>query len=165
MASEQTGKMTGRRGAFADIQLRGPKMNAQNIGQSPNLRHVDQPSGDSRPRPWRTEGRPKGQPAKRRRWVGLAVWGAAYLILFVLLTMQDRLAAPEAVSYTEFKAQVAADNVAEVFARGDAIQGALKKSAPLPKQEGRTYLQFKTERPTFAADDLLTQLAAGNTTV
>jgi cell division protease FtsH len=140
-------------------------MNAQNTGQPPNLQHADQPSGDSRPVPWRTEGLPKGQPAKRRQWVWLAVWGAGYLILFGLLTMQDRLAAPEVVSYTEFKSQVAADNVAEVFARGDAIQGALKKPAPLPKQEGRTYLQFKTERPTFAADDLLSQLAAGNTTV
>src|SRR5262249_20575173 len=90
---------------------------------------------------------------------------AGYLILFGLLTMQDRLARPESVAYTEFKTQVAARNVAEVFARGDTIEGALKKAAPMPKQDGRTYQQFKTERPTFAADDLLSDLAAGSATV
>jgi cell division protease FtsH len=87
------------------------------------------------------------------------------LLLFGLLTMQDRMARPESVAYTEFKAQVATGNVGEVFARGDTIEGALKKPAPQPKQEGRTYQQFKTERPTFAADDLLRELAAGNATV
>src|SRR4029077_18593601 len=97
--------------------FQGPKMNPQNTGQPPNARHMDQPTGDSRPRPWRTEGLPKGQPAKRHGWVGLAVWVAGNLILFGLLTMQDRSAAPEVVSYTEFKAQVAANNVAEVFTR------------------------------------------------
>src|SRR5262245_24046662 len=116
-------------------------------------------------RPWRTEGLPKEPPAKRRRWIGLAVWAAGYLILFGSLTMQDRLARPEAVAYTEFKAQVAAGNVSEVFARGGTIEGALKKPAPLPQQQGRTYQQFKTERPTFANDDLLSELAAGKATV
>jgi cell division protease FtsH len=80
--------------------------------------------------------------------------------------MQDRLARPQAVSYTEFKAQVAAGNVEDVFARGDTIEGELKKPAPLTDhQAGRTYKQFKTERPTFAADDLLSQLTASHATV
>src|SRR5215510_14096879 len=124
------------------------------------------PSAD-RPhrRPWRTEGLPKEQSPKRRRWIGLAVWALGYLILFGLLTMQDRLARPEAVAYTEFKAQVVAGNVAEVFARGDTIEGVLKTAAPMPNQKDRTYRQFKTERPTFAADDLLSELAAGHATV
>jgi cell division protease FtsH len=87
------------------------------------------------------------------------------LVLFTLLTMQDRMAAPEVLSYTEFKHQVAAGNVAEVFARGDTIEGKLKNPAASPKQQGRTYQQFKTERPTFAADDLLTELAASVATV
>jgi len=140
-------------------------MSDPNPAQPPNPQPTAPPSDQPQRRPWRTEGLPKGQPAKRRRWTTLAVWVAGYLILFGLLTMQDRLARPEAVSYTEFKAQVAARNVAEVFARGDTIEGALKKAAPMPKQEGRTYQQFKTERPTFAADDLLSELAAGNATV
>jgi cell division protease FtsH len=140
-------------------------MSDPNPAQPQNPQPAAPPADQSQRRPWRTEGLPKGQPAKRRRWTTPAVWGAGYLILFGLLTMQDRLARPEAVSYTEFKAQVTARNVAEVFSRGDTIEGALKKAAPMPKQEGRTYQQFKTERPTFAADDLLSELAAGNATV
>src|SRR5215471_181584 len=140
-------------------------MNDQNSAQPPSPPPAAAPSDQSQRRPWRTEGLPKGQPATRRRWIGLAAWSAGYLVLFGLLTLQDRQARPETVSYTEFKAQVAAGNVTEVFARGDTIEGALKKPAPMPKQQGRTYHQFKTERPTFAADDLLTELAAGNATV
>jgi len=75
------------------------------------------------------------------------------------------MAAPETVPYTEFKAQVDGGNVAEVFARGETIEGKLKKAAPSPKQQGKTYEQFKTERPTFAVDDLLAQLEANHATV
>ena len=134
-------------------------MNDPNAAQPSTPGNTTQPSDQPQRRPWRTEGLPKGEPAKRRRWTSLAVWGAGYLILFGLLTLQDTFSRPEAVPYTEFKAQVAAANVAEVFARGDTIEGALKKPAPMPKQQGRTYQQFKTERPTFAADDLLKELS------
>jgi cell division protease FtsH len=87
------------------------------------------------------------------------------MLLFGVLTVQDRLSGPRAVPYTEFKHQVAAKNVNEVFARGDSIEGQLKKAVPLPDQEERTYQQFTTERPTFASDDLLTELADGGATV
>jgi cell division protease FtsH len=125
-----------------------------------------QPPGPNKPRPWRTEGLPEkkaGDP--RRRWGLLAVWLIGYLILFGIFTVQDQLSGPQAVSYTEFKVQVAAKNVAEVFARGDSIQGTLKKAAPLPGEKERTYQQFTTERPTFAADDLLNELIASEATV
>jgi len=36
--------------------------------------------------------------------------------------MQDRLSDPETLPYTEFKLQVAAQNVSEVFARGDSMR-------------------------------------------
>jgi cell division protease FtsH len=52
--------------------------------------------------------------------------------------------------------------VAEVFARGDSIQGGLHKPAPVPGDTTtppRTYQKFTTERPTFAKDDLLAELA------
>ena len=141
-------------------------MNAQSTAPSPQPPRTTQSAEQPHPKPWRTEGLPKGQPSNRRRWVSLAAWGVGYLVLFGLLTMQDRLAQPQAVSYTEFKAQVAAGNVAEVFARGDTIEGELKKPAPLPDTPGgRTYKQFKTERPTFAADDLLKELTPSHTTV
>ena len=87
-----------------------------------------------------------------------------YLILFAMLTIQDRLSGPYSVPYTEFKTQVTNKNVAEVFARGNTIQGALRKPAPLPEQDG-TYTQFTTERPTFAVDDLLAELSANSASV
>jgi len=88
-----------------------------------------------------------------------------YLVLFGLLTVQDRLSGPQTVSYTDFKVQVGSRNVSEVFSRGDSIEGQLKKAVPQPGESGRTYQQFTTERPTFANDDLLAELASGGATV
>ena len=117
-------------------------------------------------RPWRTEGLPQGRPGTpRRRWTFLAIWVLGYLVLFAMFTAQDRLNAPATIAYTEFKSQVANRNVAAVFARGDTIEGELRKAAPLPDQADRTYQQFTTERPTFAGDDLLAELTAGNAAV
>jgi cell division protease FtsH len=117
-------------------------------------------------RPWRTEGFPKDQPDKRRRrWITAAFWLAGYLVWFGIVTIQDRLAGPQTVPYTEFKRQVGNRNVAELFARGDSIEGQLKQAAPVPGQQNRTYHQFTTERPTFANDDLLTELTSEGATV
>src|SRR5690242_19514017 len=92
-------------------------------------------NSDRQPRPWRTEGLPKGEaPQRRRSWL---VWGLSllgYAIFFGLLTLQDRMGGPESIPYTEFKRQVAAQNVGEVFARGNSIEGALKKASPVPAQ-------------------------------
>jgi cell division protease FtsH len=122
------------------------------------------PPGTDRPpeRPWRAEGLPKDRsPSQRRRWTTAAFWVVGYLLLFGILTVQDRLSEPEPIPYTEFKTQVANKNVGELFARGDSVQGQLKKAAPVPGQQNRTYQQFTTERPTFASDDLLGELTAG----
>ena len=124
------------------------------------------PPGRSPARPWRAEGLPDGskeQPA--RRWTAPSLWLIGYLVLFALLTLQDRLSGPQAIPYTEFKAHVANKNVGEVFARGDSIEGQLRKPVPMAGQAERTYQQFTTERPTFASDDLLGELSAGGTTV
>jgi cell division protease FtsH len=128
------------------------------------------PSGSSPQQPtqppWRTEGVPKGQPpGTRRRWITAGVWLLGYLLLFGIVTVQDRLSGPQPVPYTEFKNQVANKNVDELFARGNSIEGQLKKAAPLPAHQDRTYQQFTTERPTFASDDLLTELTNGGATV
>jgi cell division protease FtsH len=118
------------------------------------------------PRPWRTEGLRPGPPPKPvRRWTTLALWAVGYLVVFGVLTMQDRQQGPQPVSYTEFKAQVKAGNVAEVFARGSTIEGLLRKEAAIPDEAGRNYQRFRTERPTFAADDLLRELTASGTVV
>jgi cell division protease FtsH len=66
---------------------------------------------------------------------------------------------------TEFKIQVGNTNVAELFARGDTIEGQLKKAAPIPGQQDRSYQQFTPERPTFPNDDLLAELTAGGAAV
>jgi cell division protease FtsH len=47
----------------------------------------------------------------------VAVWLLAYLLLFGIITLQDRLSGPQPVPYSEFKNQVASQNVAELFAR------------------------------------------------
>ncbi|EUA35164.1 ATP-dependent zinc metalloprotease FtsH domain protein [Mycobacterium xenopi 3993] len=74
------------------------------------------------------------------------------------------------MSYTEFTTQVEQRNVAEVFSRGDTIEGKLRQPRPLPGQDAggqnvRTYQKFTTERPTFAQDDLLTALKNSGATV
>jgi cell division protease FtsH len=94
-----------------------------------------------------------------------AAWLVGYLLLFAVLTVQDRLSGPQPVPYTEFKSQVAGKNVAELFARGDSIEGRLKKEVPVPGQKNQAYQQFTTERPTFASDDLLAELTDGGATV
>jgi cell division protease FtsH len=137
---------------------------------SPATSSGEQPSSDSAGkslgRPWRTEGLPKGQgPKPRPRWVTAAIWLVGYLLLFGVLTLQDRLSGPQAIPYTEFKTQVAANNVAELFARGDSIEGQLKKPVATPGGQDGNYQQFTTERPTFASDDLLTELTTGGATV
>jgi cell division protease FtsH len=97
--------------------------------------------------------------------MSMAPWMVGYLLLFGVLTIQDRLSGPQPVPYTEFKSQVVSKNVAELFARGDSIEGQLKKAAPIPGQTDRSYQQFTTERPTFASDDLLAELTDEGATV
>ena len=145
-------------------------MAAQSPPATPDARREQPPSATSPEtpptKPWRTEGLPKDQsPNPRRRWITAALWFVGYLLVFGLFTLQDRFSGPQAVPYTEFKSQVANKNVAELFARGDSIEGQLRKAAALPGQQDRTYQQFTTERPTFATDDLLTELTTGGATV
>jgi cell division protease FtsH len=92
-------------------------------------------------------------------------WLLGYALLFGFATLQDRFSGPPAVTYTEFKGQVQSQNIKELFARGNTIQGALKMAAPVPNGQGATYQEFTTERPTFAADDLLSQLSKSQATV
>jgi cell division protease FtsH len=87
-----------------------------------------------------------------------------YLAVFVVLSVQDQSVRPQPVSYTEFKVQVQADNVAEIFARGNTIEGSLRQERPLPGS-GENYRQFSTERPVFASDDLLGALERNKVTV
>jgi len=142
-----------------------PAGSATGTPASASTRQGPQQTGspEERPhtRPWRTEGVPEGQPPKSPTpfWYQAAAWFVTYLVFFGLLTIQDRMGGPQLVAYTEFKNQVARKNVAELFSKGDSIQGRLKEPAPLPDAGGRRYRQFATERPSYAHDDLLTELA------
>ena len=121
-------------------------------------------------KPWRTEGLPPGQghgdkPRRPRwwRWVAWIVGG--YLVLFLLTTMQDQSSGEQTIAYTDFTAQVQKGNVSEVFSRGDTIEGQLKNAAPIPGKTDKTYTKFTTERPTFANDNLFSELQKNGATV
>jgi cell division protease FtsH len=125
--------------------------------------------------PWRTEGLPPeklgGSPDNPQwRWGkflfrALLIYGA----VFAFLTIQDQMNGPVPISYTEFDKQVESGNIAELFARGHTIQGALKAEKDTPQPHGRftepKYKKFSTERPVFAQDDLMVRLEKSKATV
>ncbi|MCW2626984.1 ATP-dependent metallopeptidase FtsH/Yme1/Tma family protein, partial [Mycobacterium sp.] len=133
------------------------------------------PSDRPSAKPWRTEGLPArddegGRGRGPNWWLVLLFFGLGYFLLFGGLSFQDALGGPTKVPYTEFTTQVEQRNVAEVFSHGDTIEGTLRQAKPLPSQDAgaqnvRTYQKFSTERPTFAQDDLLTQLKNSGATV
>ncbi|WP_432875882.1 ATP-dependent zinc metalloprotease FtsH [Kribbella sp. CA-245084] len=153
--------------------------NGRDSGQGPGPGSAQGPGqgdrgdGSQRPphKPWRTEGLPPGHgdsdKPRRPKWWKWAAWiVGGYLVLFLLTTMQDQLAGGEqTIAYTDFTAQVQKQNVAEVFARGDTIQGRLKNAAPVPGKTDQNFTKFTTERPTFANDNLYADLQKGGATV
>ncbi|MBO1335929.1 ATP-dependent zinc metalloprotease FtsH [Streptomyces sp. VRA16 Mangrove soil] len=125
------------------------------------------PPRDRTDQPWRSEGAPPpppSQPPKRRMPGG---WGSliltalvVYLIANLVLSFFNRGDEPT-ISYTEFSKQVANDNVTKIYAKGDAIQGQLKKEQPTPDDSdssSKNYTKFTTQRPSFADDDLWANL-------
>jgi cell division protease FtsH len=121
--------------------------------------------------PWRTEGMSGrqgigGTPDRPGDWWKRTLWMLLlYLAFFVVLSAQDQFGGPPSVAYTEFKAQVQQDNIAEVFSKGQTIEGNLRQEKPLPGAEGVMYRQFVTERPVFANDNLLSELEANKVTI
>ncbi|WP_017627347.1 ATP-dependent zinc metalloprotease FtsH [Nocardiopsis chromatogenes] len=118
--------------------------------------------------PWRTEGMPAGADGDGRGTGGKrpkAAWirffttlAAVYLVVFGLTWLTDGRGAAT-VPYTSFTRQVAADNVKEVYSRGETIEGTLKKARQVPGgSKGDTYTTFTTERPVFADDDIYAQM-------
>ncbi|MFD5805086.1 ATP-dependent zinc metalloprotease FtsH [Streptomyces sp. NPDC127020] len=121
--------------------------------------------------PWRTEGTPdeppKPPPGGRKMrggWWNLVLAAlVVYLIANLVLSFFNEGDEPT-ISYTEFSEQVDEGNVSKIYAKGDAIQGQLKKSRDKPDGDG-TYTKFTTERPTFADDRLWDDLTKNNVTV
>ncbi|MFJ3797648.1 ATP-dependent zinc metalloprotease FtsH [Streptomyces sp. NPDC090088] len=129
------------------------------------------PPRKSPDQPWRTEGAPEEPPKPpnggRRMhggWWRLIVTAlVVYLLANLVLSYFDEANEPT-VSYTEFSKQVDAGNVEKIYAKGDSIQGQLKKEQKNP-EGGGNYTKFNTERPSFAGDDLWTSLTKHNVTV
>ncbi|WP_328874090.1 ATP-dependent zinc metalloprotease FtsH [Streptomyces sp. NBC_00287] len=129
------------------------------------------PPRKSPDQPWRTEGTPEEPPKPSRGgrrprggWWGLIVAAlVVYLIANVVLSFFNDGDEPT-ISYTEFTKQVDNANVSKIYAKGDAIQGQLKKEQDDPEGDGK-YTKFKTERPTFADDQLWEDLTENNVTV
>ncbi|MEU1293980.1 ATP-dependent zinc metalloprotease FtsH [Streptomyces sp. NPDC005840] len=128
------------------------------------------PSRRSPEQPWRTEGAPDEPPkppgGRRMRggWWSLILTAlVVYLIANLVLSFFNE-GDERTVSYTEFSKQVTAGNVSKIYAKGDAIQGELKKKQKNP-DGGAEYTKFKTERPTFADDRLWQDLTAHHVTV
>src|SRR3982075_3454527 len=97
------------------------------------------PGGAPRPTPfWRSRG----------FWIYLLVLLALnYLITFVFMSGPARITVP----YTTFITQVNADNVKDITAQSNSIQGDFKKPVKLGSESGTV---FQTERPVFASDNL-----------
>ncbi|MEU6659829.1 ATP-dependent zinc metalloprotease FtsH [Streptomyces sp. NPDC046821] len=132
------------------------------------------PPRDRTDQPWRSEGAPPPSPPKppRRRIPG--GWGSlvltavvVFLIADLVLSLLNRGNEPT-ISYTEFSKQVAANNISKIYSKGDAIQGQLKKEQPTPSGSGsgsHHYTKFRTQRPSFAGDNLWANLEKHNVTV
>src|SRR6202011_352279 len=81
-------------------------------------------------------------------WIYLLVLLAVnYLITFVFMSGPTRVTVP----YTTLIAQVNADNVKDITAQANSIQGDFKKSVTYGSASGTL---FQTERPLFATDNL-----------
>ncbi|MFE1438544.1 ATP-dependent zinc metalloprotease FtsH [Streptomyces sp. NPDC058739] len=129
------------------------------------------PPRKSPDQPWRTEGTPEEPPRSppggrrpRGGWWNLIIAALiVYLIANLVLSFLDEGDEPT-ISYTEFSKQVDAGNVSKIYSKGDAIQGQLKEKRDRPDHDG-TYTKFKTQRPSFADDQLWENLDRHNVTV
>jgi cell division protease FtsH len=106
-----------------------------------------------------TPGRPAA-PAPFWRSRGFWIYLVVLLLLNYVLSLffmsgPARLTVP----YTTFIAQLNSDNVKDVTAQGNSIQGDFKKSVVYGSASGVT---FQTERPVFATDNLETLLDQHN---
>ncbi|MBW8798556.1 MAG: ATP-dependent zinc metalloprotease FtsH [Streptomyces sp.] len=129
------------------------------------------PPRKSPDQPWRTEGAPEEPPKPPNGgrkmhggWWRLIVTAlVVYLLANLVLSYFDQENEPT-ISYTEFSRQVNDGNVEKIYAKGDSIQGQLKKEQKNP-EGGGNYTKFDTERPSFAGDDLWTSLTKHDVTV
>ncbi|MEN3361133.1 MAG: cell division protease FtsH [Mycobacteriales bacterium] len=134
---------------------------------------TDQHRGDER-RPWRVEGAPPAPgngKSGRPDWMRLVrrLWWVIALALLINYVFASVLLSPQrtAVSYTFFRQQAQAGNVAEITSTGDTIQGQFRTAVAYPPDSQKTsqVTKFTTQRPAFADDGLIELLLSKNVTV
>lgn len=149
---------------------RDPRQDQRDDPRDSRFRGGARRPDDQAPKPWRTEGMPTdgaGGDGKRKsnwKWM-VAVMVVLYLLLFGFLQMQNAASAPREVPYSEFASQLAAKNVEKISSRGDTFEGVLKQEKALPGEDGVTYKDFTTERPTWASDDPQAALRESGATI
>ncbi len=117
--------------------------------------------------PWKVEGtklpsvnRKPDLPKQIPSWVK---WIGLILIMnWVIAGFVTRPSPLTTVNYSVFSEQLNATNVQTISAKGDAIEGVLKKAILV---KGKSVTKFSTQRPAFADDNLLAQLQAKNVVV
>ena len=132
----------------------------------PDQRSAQPPQhqGNFRP-PWRVEGarQPReADDARRPPHKRPSLWAALALLLaldwFIVLAYQPSPVARVTVPYSYFVSQIQDSNVASVTAQGSAIQGTFRHRITYPARNGTATAYFRTNRPAFADDHLLTSL-------
>jgi cell division protease FtsH len=96
---------------------------------------------------------------RTRQWLMLVVPALFFLLLFYLLFIPHALFGPARyeVAYTQFKALLAQDKVAEVRLRGAEISAHLRTPQPIGPQ-GESAADLLTRIPPFGDTELLPQL-------
>jgi cell division protease FtsH len=98
------------------------------------------------------------RPTGRRGWLYFVVALLALNFLFASLvpSKPDRIEVP----YTQFLSEVDRNNVKEVFAKGDSLQGTFKAKVDPQESDHSPATKFQTFRPAFAPsnDNLLNEL-------
>ncbi len=116
-------------------------------------------------------GGPGGPPSAGAptRWPWWVTFLFVLLLNYALISLLLPGQAPRVeVSYTFFKQQVEADNVAEISSRADTIQGAFKEAVAYPPGAGdraKTAKEFSTVQPAFADPGLEALLNAHGVTI
>jgi cell division protease FtsH len=156
--------------AGGDRAARGPATDAPPAPPAPP-RPADRVA--ERP-PWRVEGAsppPGEQRPKPPDWRRLLrrLWWPIVLALVANWVLASILLSPQrtTVSYTFFRQQVQAGNVAEITSTGDTIEGQFRNAAGYPAgaKDAKQVTRFTTQRPAFGDDGLVNLLLSKDVTV
>ena len=89
----------------------------------------------------------------------------AIAVNWFVASMLFREPSHTSISYSSFRSQVSADNIAEITSVGGSITGTLRAAIAYPPDSTTKVTDFATERPAYADDHLLDALLANDVTV